>query len=445
MAEFQFKCPQCGQVIEADESFRGQVAPCPFCEKNIVIPSAKPPVITSSPKPKQPIGWERGQQTTSQEGAVGNPVELQPDTATTQKAKTGFWRRLRACFTTKGRAQRKEYWIIEGASLIFGLLIGLFVIFVVSSKHATSASKSSLSIVAVLGLAFGIASLCVWIRRLHDLNRSEWWLLSPIVGKIACKALGFSLFSVLMDLACLAWFIVLGSIDGTPGENDYGSDPKGRVGSGERTKTAKIAIWILAAISTVVTIIALLVGNLMPELFEKDEGAELRQSTYSDTKETLASSYQGDVDMVTVGGVLIRRLPGANFEKAMDDDGNEVFKAVLPEDDGFVPGIAINKLDVDPMPKTPTPQQMEKLMDDYSSSVKVELKKQVTDERATITIVGRTANTVTFSLEDGTHCLYQKHILDMRNGRIVCVTGVWNSNQDRTIKDCVDSARLAAP
>lgn len=442
MAEFQFKCPQCGQVIEADESFRGQVAPCPFCEKNIVIPNAKPPVITSRPKPKQTIRWKRGQQTTSQEDAVGNPVELQPDTTTSQEPKAGFWRRLRACFTTKGRAQRKEYWIIEGASLIFGLLIGLFVIFVVSSKHATSASKSPLILVAVLGLAFGIASLCVWIRRLHDLNRSEWWLLSPIVGKIACKVLGFSLFSVLMDLIGLAWFIVLGSIDGTPGENDYGSDPKGRVGSGERTNTAKIVIWILVAISTVVTVIALLVGNFMPELFEKDEEAELRQSTYSDTKDTLASSYQYEVDVVTIGGVLIRRLPGTDFEKVVDDDGDEIFKAELPEDDA---GIAINKLDIDSMPKNPTPQQMEKLMDEYLSSVKVELKKQFTDESATITIVERTANTVTFSWKSGTHVFYQKLILDMRNGRIVCVTGGWNSNHGNTIKACVDSARLAAP
>lgn len=444
MAEFQFKCPQCGQVIEADESFCGQEAPCPFCEKNILIPSARPLVITSKPKPKQQISRELGQQTTSQEDTVGNPVELQPDTTISQKAKTGFWRRLRACFTTKGRAQRKEFWIIEGISLICSLLLGLFVIFVVSSKQATSASKSTLILVTVLGLVFFIASLCVWIRRLHDLNRSEWWLLSPIVGKIACKVLGFSLFSILMDLTGPAWFIVLGSIDGTPGQNDYGSDPKGRVGSGERTKTAKIAIWILAAISAVVTIIALLVGNFMPELFEKDEGAELRQSTYSDTKDTLPSSYQDDADMVTVGGVLIRRLPGANFEKAMDDDGNEIFKAVLPEDDGFVPGIVINKLDIDSMPQTPTPQQMEKLMDNYSSGVKAELKKQVADESANITIVDRTVNTVTFSLESGIHGVYQKHILDTRNGRIACVTGMWKSNQDRTIKDCVDSARLAA-
>lgn len=427
--------------MEADESYRGQVAECPFCGKNIVIPSAKPLVITSSPESKQPISWKRSQQTTSQEDTVGNPVELQPETTTSQKAKTGFWRRLRACFTTKGRAQRKEFWIIEGVSLIFGLLIALLVTFAVFSKPATSASKSSLILIAVLGLAFGIASLCVWIRRLHDLNRSEWWLLSPIVGKIACKILGFSLFSVLMDLTVLAWLIVLGSIGGTPGENDYGSDPKGRVGSGERTNTAKIAIWILVAISAIITGIAVLIGNLMPELLEKEEEVELRQSTYSGQENSLPSSYQDNVDVVTVCGVLIRRLPGTDFEKAVDDDGNEVFKAVLPEDDA---GIAINKLDIDSMPKNPTPQQMEKLMDYYLSNVKAGLKKQVTDESANITIVDRTANTVTISCEAGMRGFYQKHMLDTRNGRIVCVTGLWNSNQNRTIKACVDSARLAA-
>ena len=109
-----------------------------------------------------------------------------------------------------------------------------------------------------------------------------------------------------------------------------------------------------------------------------------------------------------------------------------------------MPGIVINKLDIDSMPQTPTPQQMEKLMDNYSSGVKAELKKQVADESANITIVDRTVNTVTFSLESGIHGVYQKHILDTRNGRIACVTGMWKSNQDRTIKDCVDSARLAA-
>lgn len=38
MSEFEFKCPQCGGSIEAEESLRGQVAECPYCGKGIVIP-----------------------------------------------------------------------------------------------------------------------------------------------------------------------------------------------------------------------------------------------------------------------------------------------------------------------------------------------------------------------------------------------------------------------
>lgn len=37
---FLFSCPQCGQSVEADETYRGQVAECPYCGKGIVIPRA---------------------------------------------------------------------------------------------------------------------------------------------------------------------------------------------------------------------------------------------------------------------------------------------------------------------------------------------------------------------------------------------------------------------
>ena len=39
---FEFKCPQCGQQVMADESDRGQVAECPHCGKGIVVPRVKP-------------------------------------------------------------------------------------------------------------------------------------------------------------------------------------------------------------------------------------------------------------------------------------------------------------------------------------------------------------------------------------------------------------------
>ena len=44
MMNFEFKCPQCGQMVEADEAYRGQVAECPHCGKGIVVPRGKPKV-----------------------------------------------------------------------------------------------------------------------------------------------------------------------------------------------------------------------------------------------------------------------------------------------------------------------------------------------------------------------------------------------------------------
>jgi uncharacterized membrane protein YhaH (DUF805 family) len=58
-------------------------------------------------------------------------------------------------------------------------------------------------------LAVLIPSMAVPVRRLHDTNRSGWWLLIslvPLVGAIV-----------------LLVFLVL---DSHPGENQYGSNPK---------------------------------------------------------------------------------------------------------------------------------------------------------------------------------------------------------------------------
>ncbi|MGB9029859.1 MAG: DUF805 domain-containing protein [Acidobacteriaceae bacterium] len=53
-------------------------------------------------------------------------------------------------------------------------------------------------------------SLAVGIRRLHDTNRSGWWILIslvPLIGGI--------------------WLIVLLATDGDPGENQFGPNPRG--------------------------------------------------------------------------------------------------------------------------------------------------------------------------------------------------------------------------
>lgn len=58
-------------------------------------------------------------------------------------------------------------------------------------------------------LATLIPSLAVSARRLHDTDRTGWWLLIGIVPLIG-------------DVVLLIFFL----LDGTPGDNRFGANPK---------------------------------------------------------------------------------------------------------------------------------------------------------------------------------------------------------------------------
>ena len=76
-----------------------------------------------------------------------------------------------------GRAGRSEYWMFLLFNIIITVVIGLIEGFV-----------GSQGIVSLLyGLAVLLPALGVSVRRLHDTNRSGWWLLIsfvPIIGTI---------------------------------------------------------------------------------------------------------------------------------------------------------------------------------------------------------------------------------------------------------------------
>lgn len=104
------------------------------------------------------------------------------------------WKRA---FDFSGRSRRKEYWmfflfyfIIYIALMVLDMVLGLGFL------------------ALVFALAALIPNIAVGIRRLHDTDRSGWWLLLgfvPIVGLV------------------LIYFFVL---EGTKGDNRFGPDPK---------------------------------------------------------------------------------------------------------------------------------------------------------------------------------------------------------------------------
>lgn len=112
-----------------------------------------------------------------------------------------------AVFT--GRARRKEYWYF----VLFYLLIHAGLSFIQSMLWGTYGTYyyggHGGILTSFFALVMLVPSLAVGVRRLHDTNRSGWWLLIgmiPIVGAVI-----------------LIWFMVQ---DSQPGNNRFGPNPK---------------------------------------------------------------------------------------------------------------------------------------------------------------------------------------------------------------------------
>lgn len=122
------------------------------------------------------------------------------------------WKRY-ATFT--GRACRREFWtfsLVNGAIGMLLILPTLAHMLPALLHHQIPAPQPGDAVLGWIYDAFSLAQLipysAVYVRRLHDTDRSGWWALLnllPIVG-------------------ALVVFVWLCSI-GTDGDNRYGSDP----------------------------------------------------------------------------------------------------------------------------------------------------------------------------------------------------------------------------
>jgi uncharacterized membrane protein YhaH (DUF805 family) len=113
--------------------------------------------------------------------------------------------------TFDGRARRSEYWYYV---LFYTLaILALIVVDRVTGTLNADAGIGLLSGLFALGTL--VPSLAVAVRRLHDTNRSGWWVLIgaiPIIGDIV--------------------LIVFTVQDSQPGANRFGPNPKGVLGPG---------------------------------------------------------------------------------------------------------------------------------------------------------------------------------------------------------------------
>lgn len=108
-----------------------------------------------------------------------------------------------------GRARRKEYWMFQ---LIVGLIFLAAMIVIGGLAAATSSTTLFYVMMAVLmigGLALMVPSWAVTARRLHDTGKSGWLQLISLIPYVGI---------------IVVW--VLCALEGNPGPNQYGPDPK---------------------------------------------------------------------------------------------------------------------------------------------------------------------------------------------------------------------------
>ena len=154
-----------------------------------------------------------------------------------------------------GRSRRMEFWMW----ILFQILIGFgfsIVLFALAGTAAMSGDPGQMMAVGgiavivyflyvLVGLAFFIPSLAVTVRRLHDTDRSGWWIMlfwgpyllvllsTFVIGADAAAGgdgMAGGMLALVGGLGALVGGLVLlvfMFLEGTKGPNSYGQDPKG--------------------------------------------------------------------------------------------------------------------------------------------------------------------------------------------------------------------------
>jgi uncharacterized membrane protein YhaH (DUF805 family) len=104
----------------------------------------------------------------------------------------------------QGRARRKAYWMFVLFNIIAGILAN-----VVDNVFGLSGQSGYGPLSGLYTLAVFLPGLALAVRRLHDTDRTGWWMLIGLIPLIGWIVL-------------LVFFVQ----DSQPGTNQYGPNPK---------------------------------------------------------------------------------------------------------------------------------------------------------------------------------------------------------------------------
>lgn len=120
--------------------------------------------------------------------------------------------------TFSGRAMRSEFWWY----MLFSTLVGVVLDFIPLAGDLWS-------------IANMVPTLAVSARRLHDIDRSGWWQVLPVVSApflipgIYSDGMELLVIGGGIAVATVILLIVWFATPGTQGPNRFGDDPKGAI------------------------------------------------------------------------------------------------------------------------------------------------------------------------------------------------------------------------
>jgi len=153
-----------------------------------------------------------------------------------------------------GRSPRREYWMFVLFTFLVSIALSIVDSVLGLGGHTSSyrsatnggfaagAGTSGGILSSIWSLAVLIPSIAVGVRRLHDIDRSGWWMLAPVLimvlalvsalGRLGANPdasmFGFGVFFLIalfvagiMGIVLLVWFCM----HGTRGPNRFGPDP----------------------------------------------------------------------------------------------------------------------------------------------------------------------------------------------------------------------------
>lgn len=152
-----------------------------------------------------------------------------------------------------GRSRRTEYWMFFLFQILLGVAFWVLLAIVGGSALMTGGDPTALAaaggaamiifaLYGLVSLALIIPAIAVTVRRLHDTNRTGWWVLAPIAGYVLMFIGGImaagspdnpglgGILVLVGGIAALVLALVLlvfMFLEGTRGPNNYGPDPKG--------------------------------------------------------------------------------------------------------------------------------------------------------------------------------------------------------------------------